>query len=69
MSIHRVQVAVLGVALLAGCAGAEEAGTADPVDIAKIGQVKSTFGPEFEVTEKSSGLTRRCWRTRNLRKG
>ncbi len=47
---------MLGVALLAGCAGAEEAGTADPVDIAKIGQVKSTFGPEFEVTEKSSGL-------------
>ncbi|BBZ31970.1 DUF5642 family protein [Mycolicibacterium confluentis] len=55
MSTHRVLFALLSVGLLAGCSGgaSEDAGSAD---IAKVSQVKSTFGPEFQITEKSSGI-------------
>lgn len=56
MSTHRVLVSVVSVGLLAGCSAAEDPGTAEPVDISKIGQLTSTFGPEFQVSEKSSGL-------------
>jgi Domain of unknown function (DUF5642) len=60
MSTHRVfsgvlPVALLSVAALAGCSSSasEQAGS---VDIAKVAEVKSSFGPDFQVTEKSSGL-------------
>ncbi|BBZ02951.1 hypothetical protein MCHIJ_23880 [Mycolicibacterium chitae] len=56
MSTHRVLVAVLSVGVVAGCSTAEEPPSSESIDIAKIGQVASTFGPEFQVTEKSSGL-------------
>ncbi|OBF19759.1 DUF5642 family protein [Mycobacterium sp. ACS4331] len=55
MSTHRVLFALLSVGLLAGCSGGspEDAGTAD---IAKVSEMKSTFGPDFQITEKSSGI-------------
>jgi hypothetical protein len=55
MTTHRVLFALLGAGLLAGCSP-EAAEGAQSADIAKISEVKASFGPEFEVTEKSSGI-------------
>ena len=47
MGMRRIVVAVLSVGLVAGC-GSNRPATAD---IAKISEVKASFGPQFKVTE------------------
>jgi hypothetical protein len=47
--VFKAVLAVGCVCLLAACASAESAGSAS-ADIAKVADVKSTFGPEFHVT-------------------
>jgi hypothetical protein len=55
MTTHRVLFALLSVGLLAGCSSGVPEG-AQSADIARISELKASFGPEFEVTEKSSGI-------------
>ena len=50
MSIHRVLVVVGCVAVLAACSSGKGSDSAS-ADIAKISEVKSSFGPDFKVTE------------------
>ncbi|QLL06578.1 DUF5642 family protein [Mycobacterium vicinigordonae] len=46
----RVSLAVGSVCVLVGCSGGTHASQPAKVDIAKISEVKSSFGPEFKVT-------------------
>ncbi len=67
MSTYRVLFAVVSVGLLAGCSSSsDESGS---TDIAKISEVKSLFGPDFQVTEKSSGIDPKMLETSKLPEG
>ncbi|BDB44739.1 MULTISPECIES: DUF5642 family protein [Mycobacterium] len=49
--MFRVSLAVGSVCVLVGCSGGTHSSQPAKVDIAKISEVKSSFGPEFKVTD------------------
>jgi len=48
--LKRMVAAVLGVGVLAGCGGSSQPDWSN-ADIARVKEVRSSFGPEFQVTE------------------